>query len=84
MFTGLIRPGESPWERRARWWGREIERMRSRENERAGWPKCLDCIGRSLWGKSSPATKFQGWGQGMQGRNWRMLGGPGSQVCFGM
>jgi hypothetical protein len=43
---------------------------REREEEKKR-PKCLDYIGRSLWGKDSPASGQESlrWGQGMPGRD---------------
>ena len=37
---------------------RERERKK-KEGERVGRPKCLDYIGKSLWGKGSPAPGLE-------------------------
>jgi hypothetical protein len=43
---------------------REEEKEKKRERERA---KCLDYIGRSLWGKGSPVSGLESAGFGGQG-----------------
>jgi hypothetical protein len=58
---------------------RQRQRDRQRDRKRQRKPKCLDYIGKSLWGRGSPDLEFK-----MSGSDWGMLGESGGQAHFGM